>query len=193
MFGVSTVTIRESLSDLRRHELIETRRGRGGGSFVRSPGGSATALVRERLLALTMVEVRDLGDHYAAIAGAAAALAAQRAAAPDLDRLRRAACLIAREQDAGARRRADALFHIEVAVAAQSPRLYKEEVALQAEFGALMWLTMDDDAHAALVRHCDELVAAVAVGDAELAVALAARHVRDSTARIIEYRLGQEQ
>ena len=36
-FGVSTVTIRESLSVLRQEGLIETRRGRGGGSFVRAP------------------------------------------------------------------------------------------------------------------------------------------------------------
>ena len=193
MFGVSTVTIREALSELRRRQLIETRRGRGGGSFVRSPGAGATALVRERLLALSLVEVRDLGDHYAAIAGAAAGLASQRTSAADVQRLRRAAGMLAREHDPGARRRADAQFHLEVAVAAQSPRLYREEVALQGEFGALMWLTMDDDTHAGLVRHCEDLVGAVADRDRERAGGLAERRVSDATARIVEYRLAQEQ
>jgi DNA-binding GntR family transcriptional regulator len=33
--NVSTVTLRDALADLRQKGLVETRRGRGGGSFVR--------------------------------------------------------------------------------------------------------------------------------------------------------------
>lgn len=192
MFGVSTVTIREALSGLRSRGLITTRRGRGGGSFVHSPRDRTASLVRQRLGCLSTAEIRDLGDHYSAIARGAATLAAQRASAADVARLQRASRLVAQETDAGARRRAEAQFHIEVAVTAQSPRLYKEEVAMQGEFGTLVWLTSDDESHAALVEHCGEMVDAVAAGDDGRAGGLAVRRVAACTARIVDFRLTQE-
>ncbi len=38
-FGVAPMTVREALATLREQELVETRRGRSGGSFVRRPEG----------------------------------------------------------------------------------------------------------------------------------------------------------
>src|SRR4029450_13739931 len=43
-FGVSPVTVREALTMLREQGLVATRRGRGGGSFVRGARGGAAAL-----------------------------------------------------------------------------------------------------------------------------------------------------
>src|SRR5688500_9491270 len=90
--GVSTVTLREALVSLRHLGLVETRRGRGGGSFVRTPeagdGGS-------RLQGISMQELRDFGDHYAAISGAAAKLAAERALPSELGPLERTVALMA--------------------------------------------------------------------------------------------------
>ncbi|MGH3506411.1 MAG: FadR/GntR family transcriptional regulator [Nocardioidaceae bacterium] len=189
-FGVSTVTVREALTSLRHRDLIETRRGRGGGSFVRAPEDVAEAIVRERLLALGLNQLRDLGDHYAAIAGTAARLAADRAADDDIVRLRRVARTLAKAASPGDRRRADARFHIEVAATAQSPRLYREEVALQAEVGTLLWLAFgDDDSHRRTVDHCVRIVDAIEAGDGPAARSAAELRMADATERLFELRL----
>lgn len=192
-FGVSTVTIREALSVLRQEGLIETRRGRGGGSFVREPVDGPAALAKRRLAEVSVLELRDLGDLYAAIAGSAAALAARRNDSEDVRQLRRAAAQLADAQKPDARRRAEAQFHIQVAVAAQSARLYHEEVALQAEFGTLLWLAFgDDDSHEQMVTSCNAVVDAIEARDAEVARRTAEQRVADATARLIDYHLAQE-
>ncbi len=192
-FGVSTVTIREALSVLRQEGLIETRRGRRGGSFVREPVGGPADLARRRLAEVSLLELRDLGDLYAAIAGSAAALAARRNDAEDVRQLRRAAAQLADAQKPDARRRAEAQFHIQVAVAAQSARLYHEEVALQAEFGTLLWLAFgDDDSHEQMVTSCNAVVDAIEERDPEVARLTAEHRVADATARLIDYHLAQE-
>ena len=43
-FGVATVTAREALESLRTKGLVETRRGRDGGSFVTSRGSQAASI-----------------------------------------------------------------------------------------------------------------------------------------------------
>ena len=153
IFGVSTTTIREALSSLRLRGLIHTRRGRGGGSFVRAQEEMSTAIVRDRLEELSLAQLRDLGDHYSAIAGTAARLAAERATPDDVQRLTAVCDSLELAKGLGGRRRADAQFHIEVAATAQSTRLYRAEVSLQAEVGTLLWLAFgDDESHRGTVR-----------------------------------------
>jgi DNA-binding FadR family transcriptional regulator len=192
IFGVSTVTVREALSVLRAEGLIETRRGRGGGSFVRAPKDGIDQLARRRLNGFALSELRDLGDVYAAISGASSALAARRSSPEDLLRLGRGAEALAVADTAEARRRADGQFHIEVAAAAQSPQLYHEEVRLQAEFGTLLWIAFgDDSSHAQMVRSCRDVVAAIAERDPRAAREAAEQRVVDSTTRLIDYRLNE--
>ncbi len=71
----STVTLREALMALRQQGLVTTRR-RGGGSFVSLPEVPGEEL-RVRLAGWSTEELRDLGDHWAALSGAAAQLAAE--------------------------------------------------------------------------------------------------------------------
>ncbi|GAB3165606.1 FCD domain-containing protein [Microbispora hainanensis] len=195
--GVSTVTLREALMALRQQGMVETRRGRGGGSFVRRPAGFDPLA---RLRAFAPDELRDFGDHYAAVAGAAARLAAERSLPSDVAPLRRtldemdavaAAPGAAGSAEACARlRRLDGRFHIEVAAASQSARLTQEEIRLQADIGALLWLPHEGlgGHHETAAQH-RAIAGAVERGDGEQARAVAERHVLDATRHLIELRL----
>ena len=188
--GVSTVTLREALMALRQQGLVTTRRGRGGGSFVSLPAEPAEERITARLAGWSTEELRDLGDHWAAVSGAAARLAAQRTAPEDLQQLRRTLDEFAVAEDTAARTRLYGRFHVELAAAAQSARLTQEQVALQTEVGALLRLAFGDDAcrEAVADRH-RSIVSAVQDGSLDSARELAERCVGESMARLIELRL----
>ncbi|MFF4209230.1 FadR/GntR family transcriptional regulator [Streptomyces sp. NPDC001796] len=188
--GVSTVTLREALMALRQQGLVTTRRGRGGGSFVSLPADPAEERIRQRLACWSTEELRDLGDHWAAVSGAAARLAAERTEPADLQHLRRTLEEFATAVDAAARSRLYGRFHVELAAAAQSARLTREQIALQTEVGALLCLVLGDDAcrEEVAARH-RSLVRAVQEGARDAARELAERCVQESTARLIALRL----
>jgi GntR family transcriptional repressor for pyruvate dehydrogenase complex len=186
--GVAPVTARESLQALRELGLVTTKRGRGGGSFVCAPDNPDAVLVRTRLAELSLVDIRDFGDFYRAIAGAAAAYAAERAAGEDIERLREVG--VRRAVDPGGSRRAEAQFHLEVAAATQSARMTQEELRLQAEFGPLLWLSMAsaDGRERSESDHAG-IVDAIAAGDTALARALTEEHVGRAIDSVIRMRL----
>jgi GntR family transcriptional repressor for pyruvate dehydrogenase complex len=188
-FGVSPVTLREALAMLRDMGLVETRRGRQGGSFVRAPASAQEAQVEAMLRLLSVHELRDIGDHRAAVAGAAARLAAQRAQDGDVATLREHTGRLHAAQSRTERRRADARIHIEIAAAAQSPRLTQEEMSLWSEVGDLVWLPVADGQTAAIADEHDAIVAAIAHHDAGQARALTEQHVLAETARLVDLRL----
>ncbi|MFY4718305.1 FadR/GntR family transcriptional regulator [Streptomyces sp. LaBMicrA B280] len=188
--GVSTVTLREALMALRQQGLLITRRGRGGGSFVSLPELPAEERLITRLHGWSTEELRDLGDHWAALSGAAARLAAQRTEADDLIQLRRTAAELIRAEGAAARGRLYGRFQVELAAAAQSARLTREQLALQGEVGALLCLVLADDSCREEVADRQRgLISAVQDGDHATAGTLAERCVREPVARLVAVRL----
>jgi DNA-binding FadR family transcriptional regulator len=164
-FGVATVTAREALEALRDKGLVDTRRGRDGGSFVTAGRDKTRSVLDARVRSLSRVELRDMGIYYSAIAGSCAGLAADRATDDDLERVRGIA-LVPDDDETAARRR-QGMFQLEIAALSQSARLVREELRLQAEFAPLLWLWLREaeyrrrslDARAAVLD-------AIAEGDA---------------------------
>ncbi|GAA4612495.1 GntR family transcriptional regulator [Actinoallomurus liliacearum] len=186
--GVATLTLREALATLRERGLVVTRRGRAGGSFVARPVGGLHS--RPGHADLTVRQLRELGDLRLAVFGTAAALAARRATAPEIQTLRRRAARLAAADTAAERRQADAEFGVAVALAAQSPRLTQEEANLRAEWGDLSWTLLNDADHAEAVRGRLALVDAVAAGNSERARRLAEQQVTDEVELLIRWRVG---
>lgn len=177
--GVSTLTLREALASLRNRGLVETRRGRNGGSFVCGPAPAPAARLRARLRELSSVELRDLGDEWTAVAGTTARLAATRASDEQIARLRVLADDLAGSKSISARTRANSSFAIGLALAAQSERLTRAEVRLQGESGELLWTpaaTPLDAEDVAADLH--RIVDAVTAEDAELSRSLAETRTR---------------
>lgn len=183
-FGVSPVTVREALTSLRAHGLVTTRRGRNGGSFVSDVRGSTSDLLRQRLREISPSELRDLADHYVAIAGTSALLAADRAGEHDIMLITDSVAELERAIDAAGRRRAESRFHIELAAAAQSPRLTRAVITMQTEVGPSLWLaTTTDTAWGGVHDSHREILSAVVAGDGQRARAHAAAYVYAALAR----------
>lgn len=190
LLGVSTVTLREALMALRQQGLVATRRGRGGGTFVCAPADGLRERLAQRLNAQSAEELRDLGDYYASVAGGIARLAAERADEHDLEAPRRSLQDFAAADDAATRARIDGRFHVEIAAAAQSARLTREEIRLQTEIGPLLCLPFTDaEVHRIANEQHRALLDAIAAGDSVQARALAEEHVHEAVRHLIERRM----
>lgn len=189
-FGVAPMTVREALATLREQALVETRRGRSGGSFVRRPAGPPVDQLTARLAAMSASDLRDLFDEHTAIAGQAARLAAERAAPYAVRRLFALTDQLGSATTLGDRIRADSRFHIQVAVASQSARLARREANLQAEVAGLVWLPVGRQVDvAAYVEEQHAIAAAVASENADEARCLAEAHIMGQLARLTQVNL----
>ncbi|MEF3402538.1 FadR/GntR family transcriptional regulator [Agromyces sp. CCNWLW203] len=161
-FGVALITVREGLGILREAGLVETRRGREGGSFVVADDADHRSLITTRLRGLAQVELSDMAVYFGAILAGTAERAAERASVGDAERLD--AWLAAADFGTAASARTNqGGFFLEVAVLSQSARLVREQIRLQAEFGPLLLLGLDDgEQRADAAAHDRRIVRAVA-------------------------------
>lgn len=189
-FGVAVATLRKALATLRDQGIVETRRGRSGGTFiVRAPYPKSVEL-RNMLGNMSIVELRDLGDEHTATATAIARLACSRVYTSALDRLVELAYRLDDASSAVERATADSRFHIELAVLAQSPRLLRSEVRLQSESSPLLWSDLGGilSSEAATSDHL-ALVEAIRADDADLAQRISEEHIRKNVYHLIDTKL----
>ncbi|RKQ85756.1 DNA-binding FadR family transcriptional regulator [Mycolicibacterium mucogenicum 261Sha1.1M5] len=188
LLGVAVVTVREALSELRHRDLIETRRGRNGGSFVRPSPAAVEEVNARTLLAESRVAIADLGVHYEVVSAACAEYACLRATAEELEIV---ADVLTESGDAPVAewRRRITEVQLELAALSQSVRLTNEHVRLQTEFTPLLALQdLDDEArqqtHAAIVAQ----VEATQAGDVQAARSAVRESVRGSVRWLIAFR-----
>lgn len=184
--NVSTLTLRDALADLRSWGLVETRRGRSGGSFVRSSPAALARLSRNRLAEVGVSDLRELGDMHAMVAGAAARLAADRASRTETARLRDLVARMAAAGDAAELHRVESRYYIEMAAAAQSARLTRLEIEVQGDLAQVMWRLQPDRSPAAVAAERGAVVEQVALHHADRARRLTEEQVAADTRRRIE-------
>lgn len=188
LLGVAVVTVREALLTLRHRGLIETRRGRNGGSFVSSSLGAVAEVNAKTLMEMSRVALADLGLLYEVITSACAEYACLRATHDELAVVLRV-LTDARELPADAWRRRITDVQLELAALSQSVRLTSEHVRVQAEFTPLLAL-QDLDIDQRHLTH-DSLIAqveAIRAGDVATAREVVRTSIRSSVKWLGEFR-----
>lgn len=188
LLGVAVVTVREALSELRHRALIETRRGRNGGSFVRQSLSAVEEVNAQDLASRSRVALADLGVHYEVISAACAEYACQRALPEELEIVERI-LHDARDMPIFTWRRRVTEVQLELAALSQSVRLTNEHVRLQTEFTPLLALQdVDDEARRLTHDTLAEQIAATKLGDSQAARAAVRDSVRGSMRWLTSFR-----
>jgi DNA-binding FadR family transcriptional regulator len=191
--AIAPMTLREALRILREAGYLETRRGRGGGTFVRRALPQQPAREARRHLAhLTVEELSDLMDYRVAVSGAAVELAAERRSEADLAALDGLVARLAELDAFAPYRRLDHRFHLTVASAARSPRLVAAETAIQVDLAKLLRLIPEsaEMLHVSNEQH-RELLAAIRARDPARARTAMEAHVHGTGDFLVGLRLGK--
>jgi len=178
--GVAVVTAREALDRLRSRGLVETRRGRDGGSFVTFSGELRDQLLSARLKETSTIELRDMATQYSAVSGMIAELAVDRASDEDLAQLEETAKQLDLRTEFSARQGLTN-FRLSLATLSHSARLVREELRMQAEFGPLLWRRLREETQRSEVQaEMLTITDALLSKDGELARRTSITHIQRS-------------
>ena len=179
LLGVSTVTLRQALQVLRSAGYLETRRGRGGGTFVCGDIDGVLRSFSGDTPLLTVDEIREFTDWRRAVSGEAAFLAAERATAADVARLQELSAAVGSAlSDFPSFRMADARLHVGIAEASGSSGLLSAETSIQSRLSdVLQAIPGPTEADAASHQEHQMLLRALESRDARLARDVMLRHV----------------
>jgi GntR family transcriptional regulator, transcriptional repressor for pyruvate dehydrogenase complex len=177
MLEVSRATVREALQRLQASGYVITKRGRGGGTFVRTDQGPDADDMIARTLVPAWADLTELLDFRHLVEQLIARTAAQRREEADIEQIRWAVQAYIDAADRDASRLADHALHQAIARATHNTRL----VELSAQSRREVSLGFDAEPYTPQVRrralHQHPLLAeAVIAGDSARAAELAAAH-----------------
>lgn len=178
--GISPVSLRGALTILRNAGLLETRRGRGGGTIVIEP--DTPPPVAGELPDHT--ELAEFVDYRCIVEGGAAALAARRASPPQVNHLRRLVSEMKGTRSFREWSEQDTVLHLLIAEVTGSSRLMVEVGRLRAEvFRISQLVPIAAEVIELADREHEVLVDAIASGREQAARSAMVGHV-ESTASL---------
>ena len=130
--AVSRATLREAMAALRQAGLVQTTRGRGGGTMVTMRAATPSSRAANRRTAATRADWVDALDFRRIVEPGAAALAAKMQLTDKQERRLRAAHeAVAAARGPAMHRQADSRFHLTIAALTESPRIIESVTAVQ--------------------------------------------------------------
>jgi GntR family transcriptional regulator, transcriptional repressor for pyruvate dehydrogenase complex len=177
MLEVSRTTVREALQRLQASGYVTTRRGRGGGTFVRTDRGPDADDMIARTLVPAWADLTELLDFRILVEQLIARTAAQRRDDRDIAQIRAAVGGYTSAADRDASSLADSALHQAIARATHNARLMELSGQIRREVS----LGFDAEPYTPAVRRRalhqhPSLAEAVIAGEAALAARVAAEH-----------------
>jgi GntR family transcriptional repressor for pyruvate dehydrogenase complex len=182
--NVSRSTLREAMAALRQAGLVETRRGRGGGTVVTLKPRTPSARAASRLSAAQRRDWLDALEFRRIVEpGAAQLAAAQRLGEGGRAQLEAALADVSSARKPAQHRQADSRFHLTIATLTESPRVIEAVTSVQGTLHEMLLaipvleanIGHSDRQHAALVR-------AVLSGNQDRARRVMTEHCDDTAA-----------
>jgi DNA-binding FadR family transcriptional regulator len=184
LLHVGRTSVRAALAVLHERGLIETQRGRGGGSFVKVQWTPDSHAAVARTLRSRWSDIEDRLEAMRSLHGAIARAAAERRDDDDVSVLRSRLQDYATATSSREKQMTDASLHLSISDAAKNGTLKSMLIALEREIsiGAPLHLWGEPDGMADAedrgLREHELLVDAIVSGDADAAEKVARDHAR---------------